>query len=65
MLTQTVEDRIRRRRSPDSIVVRTETLTRVAVSAVDRLGNESEKVFIDLPVVSGNEMIRREGVGGH
>ncbi|OGU66000.1 MAG: hypothetical protein A3C56_00725 [Ignavibacteria bacterium RIFCSPHIGHO2_02_FULL_56_12] len=65
MLTQTVEDRIRRRRSPDSIVVRTETLTRVAVSAVDRLGNESEKVFIDLPVVSGNEMIRREGVGEH
>ena len=35
----------------DSTVTRTDMLNRIAVSAVDRMGNESQKVFIAAPEV--------------
>jgi uncharacterized lipoprotein YddW (UPF0748 family) len=40
---------------PDSTTIRTDVLTRVAVSAVDRLGNESEKIFLSAPMISPPE----------
>lgn len=41
-----LEERIRRRREPDSVGVRVERLQQIAVSAVDRVGNESGKVKV-------------------
>jgi len=49
-LVLTVQERVRARRNRDSVRVRTESLQRVAISAVDRVGNESEKAFFDVAV---------------
>jgi hypothetical protein len=45
---RSVEERIRRRRDVDSVRVRVESLQQIAVSAVDRVGNESGKVPIEI-----------------
>ncbi len=39
------------RDDPDSVETRTDVLTQVAVSAVDRMGNESEKIFVQAPAI--------------
>jgi hypothetical protein len=37
--------------SPDSVTTRRDVLTRFAVTAVDRLGNESSKILKGIPSV--------------
>mgnify|MGYP001579314404 CR=1 FL=1 len=43
-----VEERIRRRREADTVRVRVERLQQIAVSAVDRVGNESSRLPIEI-----------------
>lgn len=50
--SRVVEDRSRMRRGDTTVPTRTERLMRVAVSAVDRVGNESELMLRDVQIAS-------------
>ncbi len=60
--SRTITERVRSRQNPDSVSVRVEYLSRIAVSAVDRMGNESAKIFRD---IMPSEPVTEQRQGGN